>query len=188
MDFIYKKISLENIIKKITKSNKENRYKVFFQRYITNYLSKFKINSQDDFIKSNLSQLQFYNKYDKNCKIYFHILSEKKSNKIIAIEKGLQISELFFDIKYFKQLINLCPKQPIIYATNLYVDEEFRGKSLCKLLLNRIKKNTKKHLINCIISEIHNINIPSIKCHESVGFTKTKYLSYPSTHFFINLI
>lgn len=183
----YKKISLENIIKKLS-SNSDNKYKLFFKKYIHNYLSKFKINSIDDFIKSNNSQLDFYKKYDPECGIYFHYLLNMDGNEIMAIEKGLQISDSFFDIKYFKSLLTLCDKQPVIYAINLYVDEQFRGKSLCKILLERIKENTKKHSISCIVSEIQEGNIPSIKCHETSGFIKTQYVSYPNTFFYIRFI
>lgn len=180
--YSYKKISFDDLIKRINKTE-NNKYKSFINLYIDKYLSKFKINSLQDFIKRNISQLNFYKQYDSNCIIYFHYIVDIKQDKIIAIEKGLDISDKFFEIKYLKN-ITIHPES-IIYATNLYVDEEYRGKSLCKLLLNKMKSNSEKHFKKYIMCEIHNENIPSIKCHESIGFIKLDLISYPNTYFYI---
>jgi len=196
MDSIkYKKISFDDLIKRINKNedNTYNKYKEFIELYIKNYLSKFKIDSLEKFINTNLSQLQFYKNYDKDCEIYFHYLIDKSINKIIAIEKVIDINENFFNIKYFKDIKQKITNSTInstintvIYGINLYVDENYRGKSLCKLLLTKIQSNSKKHNKEYIISEIHEENIASIKCHLSSGFQKTNFISYPNTYFYIN--
>jgi hypothetical protein len=186
MDTIkYKKILFEDLIKRINKTE-NNKYKSFIELYINNYLSKFKINSLENFIDTNKSQLNFYKKYDLNCQIYFHYLTDKSIDKIIGIEKVIDINDKFFDIKYFKDIQKEFTRDSVIYAINLYVDENYRGKSLCKKLLTKIQSNSKKHNKKYIISEIHNNNIISIKCHESSGFKKTEFLSYPDTYFYIN--
>ena len=183
----YKKILFEDLIKKINKTE-NNKYKSFIELYIKNYLSKFKINSLENFIDTNKSDIKFYKYYDSNCQIYFHYLIDKSIDKIIAIEKVIDINDKFFDIKYFKNILyqKEFTRDSIIYSKNLYVDESYRGKSLCKKLLTKIQQNSKKHNKKYIISEIHKNNIPSIKCHEFTGFKKTKCLSYPDTYFYIN--
>lgn len=181
---IYKKILFEELIKRINKTE-NNKYKSFIDIYIKNYLSKFKINSLENFVETNKSQLNFYKQFDSNCKIYFHYLIDKSIDRIIAIEKCIDITDKFFDIKYFKMLKSEYDRGSVIYAINLFVDEEYRGKSLCKKLLTKIQSNSKKHNKKYIISEIHNDNITSIKCHESTGFKKTQFLSYPVTYFYI---
>jgi hypothetical protein len=181
----YKKILFEDLIKKINKTE-NNKYKSFIELYIKNYLSKFKINSLENFIDINKSEIKFYKQYDSNCQIYFYYLIDKSINKIIAIEKVIDINDKFFDIRYFKNIQQKFRRDSVIYSKNLYVDESYRGKSLCKKLLTKIKSNSKKHNKKYIISEIHKNNIPSIKCHESNGFLKTKFLSYPDTYFYIN--
>ena len=185
MDTIkYKKILFEDLIKRIDKTE-NNKYKSFIELYIKNYLSKFKINSLENFIDTNKSQLNFYKQFDSNSQIYFHYLIDKSIDKIIAIEKVIDINNNFFDIKYFKDIQKEFTRDSVIYGINLYVDENYRGKSLCKKLLSKIQSNSKKHNKRYIISEIHNENISSIKCHESSGFKKTTFLSYPETYFYI---
>lgn len=181
---VYKKILFEDLIKRINKTE-DNKYRKFIELYINNYLSKFKIDSQEKFINTNISQLEFYKQFDLNCKMYFHYLIDTTKNRIVAIEKCIDISDRFFDIKYFKILKHDYKSGSVIYAINLFVDEEYRGRSLCKQLLSKIQSNSIKHNKQYIISEIHNENISSIKCHESSGFKKTKFLSYPETYFYI---
>jgi hypothetical protein len=182
--FVYKKILFEDLIKRINKTE-NNKYREFIELYIKNYLSKFKIDSLEKFVKTNESQIQFYKQFDLDCKIYFHYLIDKSIDKIVAIEKCIDISDRFFDIKYFKMLESKYERGFTIYAVNLFVDEEYRGKSLCKKLLYKIQSNSKKHNKKYIISEIHNENAASIKCHESSEFKKTEFLSYPETYFYI---
>jgi RimJ/RimL family protein N-acetyltransferase len=183
MDYKYKKILLNNLIKKI---NSNKIYKDFTQKYIDNYLKKIKINTIDEFIQYNLRHLEKYKLYDSNTKIYFHYMVDKKENRIVSMEKSIIMNKHFFDIKYFKNIINdINSVKEVSYNINLYVDEHYRGKSICKNLLQRIIKNCKKNNINYIISEINDDNIPSIKCHLANNFVKTNIISYPNTYFYI---
>lgn len=183
MDYKYKKISLNNLIKKI---NLNTIYKDFIQKYIDNYLKKIKINTIDEFIEYNIRHLKKYKLYDPNTQIYFHYMIDKKENTIMCIEKSIRMNQHFFDIKYFKNIINNKNNiKQVSYNINLYVDENYRGKSVCKTLLQRIIKNSKKNNINYIISEINENNIQSIKCHLSNNFVKTNIISYPNTYFYI---
>ena len=186
MEYKYKKISLHNLIKKINSSDKSNMYSKFIEKYILNYLSKFKINSFEQFINSNTSHLDFFKKYDSDAKIYFSYLTDKQNKKIIAIEKTIMMNEKFFDIKYFNDIVE--QKDNVLYGINLFVDEDYRGKSLCKHLLSRIKLNAKKNNVKYIVSDIHDENIPSIKCHLSQDFKKLNVLSYKNTYFYIAIL
>ena len=48
-----------------------------------------------------------------------------------------------------------------------------------------VQKTAVKKNIKFIISEIHNDNVPSIKCHLSSGFIKTNIERYSKTFFYI---
>jgi hypothetical protein len=180
----YKKISLNALIKKLDENN-NNIYITFFNLYISNYLKKFKIDSIDTFKSINIKQLNFYKEYYKNVKIYFHYLYDKEVDKIIAIEKTIDMDKNFYNIKYFKDILPEDEQDYTIYGINLYIDENYRGKSLCKKLINNIQQNSKKHNFKYIISEIHDQNIPSIKCHISADFKKLPIVSYRDTYYYI---
>ena len=186
----YKKISFEYLLKQINANNK--KYIDFINLYIEQYLKKLiNINNITEFINYNKTYLEKYKKADNKSKIIFHILIDKDNDKIIAIEKTLKISDGFFTIKYFtplKKEYNIPDNNFIYYAINLYVSPEYRGQRLCNKLLKMVQKTAVKKNIKFIISEIHNDNVPSIKCHLSSGFIKTNILSYKDSYFYIVLL
>jgi len=186
----YKKISFDYLIKQLNNNNK--LYVDFINLYIKEYLYELiHINNTDDFIKYNKNYLEKYKKVDNSSKIIFHLLINKEKDKIIGIEKTLKISDGFFKLKYFtplKQEYKIPDNSFIYYAINLYVSPEYRGQKLCNKILKMIQKTAIKKNIKFIISEIHNDNIPSIKCHLSSNFIKTDILSYKDSYFYIALL
>jgi ribosomal protein S18 acetylase RimI-like enzyme len=186
-NYKYKKYTFNKLLKKL----ETPMFKNFFDIYINDYLSKvIHINSIKEFVEKNNKFIDFYLEYDINSKIYFHILIDKNEKSIVAIEKSLYINNNFFNIKYFKPLVDYIDINKsnfhIYYVMNLYIDPNYRGKKLCNYLTSRINKNAIKNNIKCIIAEIHKDNTISIKCNTNAGFNKTPLLSYKDTYFYIN--
>ena len=191
-NYKYKKYTFNKLLKKL----ETPMFKKFFDIYINDYLSKvIHINSIKEFIEKNNKFIDFYLEYDINSKVYFHILIDMNEKSIVAIEKSLYINNNFFNIKYFKPLVDYIninyinfnkPNFHIYYVMNLYIDPNYRGKKLCTYFTSRINKNAIKNNIKCIIAEIHKDNIISIKCNTKAGFIKTPLLSYKDTYFYVN--
>lgn len=186
----YKKVSYNYLTKQIKNNNK--MYVDFINKYISEYLEKFlRIKTIGEFIEYNEKYQKKFSENTENTKdtsLSFHLLIDEKLNKIVAIEKTLKITKKFFDIKYFTELKKYCKidNEYIYYAVNLFVDPEYRGQHLCQKILKKIKKKGQEKNIKYIISEIHNNNIPSIKCHEKNGFVKTDIFSYRDTPFYVS--
>ena len=141
MNYKYKKYTFNKLLKKL----ETPIFKTFFEKYINDYLSHVvHIYSIKEFIEKNNKFIDYYMKYDMNSKVYFHILIDKKNKSIVAIEKTLYIDNNFFNIKYFKPLVNSIKldtsNSHIYYVMNLYVDMNYRGKKLCTYLTDRIKE------------------------------------------------
>ena len=181
----YKKISFEIIKKKLNNT----QYRDFITYYIEHYLKKInpKIYDVDQFIKKNQSDIDFYNKYNTNIKLYFHMLYDKLNKRFFAIERTAYMNNNFFDISFFKN-IPVNKNHNVMYATNLFIDDKYRGQGMCKYLLERIGKNCNKNNVKLILSEIDDTNTPSIKCHVSNGFIKTNIVSYKNAYFYYKQI
>lgn len=183
MDIKYMTIDYNELLDIINDGTNAGFFDEYFKNFHWGTVEKFK--------KSNNKTIEFYQKYDKNAETYFHVLIDLKTNKLIAIERSLEISDVFFSIKYFvplKKKVKLSSKLNIMYNTKLFVDPNYRGKHVCGRLLEEINKYADKNNIKYIIAEIHQDNTPSIKCHIRNNFVKTDILSYENTYFFVNLI
>ena len=181
----YIKISLDNI----------EKCSEFIKYYVEDYIRKIDETVVDlpTFIKKNEFDLNYYKRYDDNVKIYFNLLYDKENNNFFALEKTIWINNNFFDISYFKELpltldIDKLEIKNVIYAVDLYIHPDYRGKKMCSYLLHRIYKNGMKHDCSIILSEINESNKLSIKCHYSNGFIKTNIFKHQNTFVYYKLL
>ena len=93
-----------------------------------------------------------------------------------------------FSIKYFtplKKIYNIEDDIKIGYIQNLFVNPNYRNKSICKLLITIISNNLKSLGFKYILSEIKTTNTLSSKCFTSNNFKNSYILSYKDEFFYI---
>jgi GNAT superfamily N-acetyltransferase len=114
--------------------------------------------------------------FDKTLKpehiTYYNIkqlIESTSSEVIVAVFKGEIIGSAYIDIKKAKPYLKHAKYG---YLGFMYVNPDFRGKGINKLIINELKKWAKSRNIVELRLDVYDGNHPAIKAYEKVGFSK----------------
>ncbi len=81
------------------------------------------------------------------------------------------------------------PEQKNAYINMVYTNQDYRGKKICQISLNKLINLTKKRF-DIYELEVNPDNISAIKCYEKIGFTFVRTINYKSSKgdYYVNLM